>query len=139
MSMTEADRRRPTSKLLELLFINHGAGMPVKPPSSKDWFWMVKDPAPPKIEDIKRAVCRHFNMSMDDLMCARRDHAVVYPRHIGMYLAKSLAGKSYPEISRRFGKSDHTVSRHACQKIERLVKEDWKVAYDVAHLEGIFQ
>lgn len=100
---------------------------------------MVKDPAPPKIEDIKRAVCRHFNIGMDALLSERRDHAVLYPRQIGMYVARSLTQKGLDEIAKRFGRTDHTVSRNAVQKIDRLVKEDWKVAYDVAHLENIFQ
>jgi chromosomal replication initiator protein len=133
------DPRKPTSKLLELLFVNHGGSMPVAPPSSKDWFWMVKDPAPPKIEDIKRAVCRHFNIGMNDLLSERRDHSAVMPRQIGMYVALCLSQKGFAEVARRFGKSDHTTSRCAFKKIDRLVKEDWKVAYDVAHLEGMFQ
>lgn len=133
------DPRRPTAKLLERLFVNHGSGMPPTQPIAKDWFWMVKDPAPPKIEDIKRAVCRHFNVSMEDLLSERRDHAVLYPRQIGMYVARSLTQKGLDEIARRFNRADHTVSRSAIRKIDRLIKEDWKVAYDVAHLEGILR
>jgi Bacterial dnaA protein helix-turn-helix len=133
------DPRKPTSKLLELLFVNHGSGLPAPQPSSKDWFWMVKDPAPPKIEDIKRAVCRHFNIGMNDLLSERRDYSAVMPRQIGMYVALCLSQKGFAEVARRFGKSDHTTSRCAFKKIDRLVKEDWKVAYDVAHLEGMFQ
>lgn len=135
----EPDYRGPTAKLLELLFINHGSSLPVEPPSSKDWFWMVKDPAPPKIEDIKRAVCRYFNIGMNDLLSDRRDHAAVMPRQIGMYVALCLSQKGFAEVARRFGRSDHTTSRSAFRKIDRLIKEDWKVAYDVAHLENIFQ
>ena len=133
------DPKKPTSKLLELLFVNHGSSPSPKQPSSKDWFWMVKDPAPPKIEDIKRAVCRHFNIGMNDLLSDRRDHAAVHPRQVGMYVSICLSQKGFAEVARRFGKSDHTTSMNAFRKIGRLVKEDWKVAYDVAHLEGMFQ
>jgi chromosomal replication initiation ATPase DnaA len=133
------DPRTPTAKLLELLFVNHGSGLPPTQPTAKDWFWMVKDSAPPKVEDIKRAVCRHFNISMGDLLSDRRDHSAVMPRQIGMYVAICLSQKGFAEVARRFGRSDHTTSRSAFRKIDRLVKEDWKVAYDVAHLEDMFQ
>jgi len=131
--------KKPTSKLLELLFVNHGGRLPPAQPSSKYWFWMVEDRAAPKIEDIKRAVCRHFNISMVDLLSERRDHSAVMPRQIGMYVALCISQKGFTEVARRFNRSDHTTARCAFKKIERLVKEDWKVAYDVAHLEDAFQ
>jgi chromosomal replication initiator protein len=45
--------------------------------------------------------------------------------------------RSYPQIARRFGDRDHTTIMYGSNKIARLIREDWTVAYDVAHLEAM--
>jgi chromosomal replication initiator protein len=71
-----------------------------------------------KIEDILRIISRHFGVSKGDLLSQRRHRSVVWPRQIGMYLAKQLTARSLPEIGRRFGNRDHTTVLHAIRKIE---------------------
>ncbi len=71
-----------------------------------------------KIEDILRIISRHFGVSKHDLLSQRRHRSVVWPRQIGMYLAKQLTARSLPEIGRRFGNRDHTTVLHAIRKIE---------------------
>ncbi|MDX2308869.1 MAG: chromosomal replication initiator protein DnaA [Hyphomicrobium sp.] len=71
-----------------------------------------------KIEDILRVISRHFGVSKGDLLSQRRHRSVVWPRQIGMYLAKQLTARSLPEIGRRFGNRDHTTVLHAIRKIE---------------------
>ena len=53
-----------------------------------------------------------------DLLSQRRHRSVVWPRQVGMYLAKQLTARSLPEIGRRFGNRDHTTVLHAIRKIE---------------------
>ena len=71
-----------------------------------------------KIEDILRYVSRHYGVSKSDLLSQRRHRSVVWPRQIGMYLAKQMTSRSLPEIGRRFGGRDHTTVLHAIRKIE---------------------
>ncbi len=92
-------------------------------------------PRGPLVEDIQRVACRYFDVKRNDLLSPRRDQRIAYPRQVAFYLAKTLTRKSHPDIGRRFGGRDHTTVLHGYRKIERLVKEDWLVAYDVAHLE----
>ncbi|MFV2092005.1 MAG: helix-turn-helix domain-containing protein, partial [Hyphomicrobiales bacterium] len=61
---------------------------------------------------------------------------VVYPRQVGMYLAKTLTSRSLPEIGRKFGGRDHTTVLHAVRKIERLLGEDPTTRYAVETLRG---
>jgi chromosomal replication initiator protein len=77
-----------------------------------------------KIEDILRIISRHFGVSKSDLLSQRRHRSVVWPRQIGMYLAKQLTQRSLPEIGRRFGNRDHTTVLHAIRKIEGVVQGD---------------
>ncbi|MCL4768508.1 MAG: chromosomal replication initiator protein DnaA [Hyphomicrobiaceae bacterium] len=71
-----------------------------------------------KIEDILKVVSRHFGVSKGDILSQRRHRSVVWPRQIGMYLAKQLTSRSLPEIGRRFGNRDHTTVLHAIRKID---------------------
>ncbi len=72
-----------------------------------------------KIEDILRIVSRHYAVTRADIVSQRRHRSVVWPRQIGMYLAKQLTSRSLPEIGRRFGDRDHTTVLHAIRKIDR--------------------
>ncbi|MEZ5851389.1 MAG: chromosomal replication initiator protein DnaA [Hyphomicrobiaceae bacterium] len=71
-----------------------------------------------KIEDILKVISRHYGISRGDILSQRRHRSVVWPRQIGMYLAKQLTSRSLPEIGRRFGNRDHTTVLHAIRKVE---------------------
>ena len=71
-----------------------------------------------KIEDILRIISRHYGVSRSDILSQRRHRSVVWPRQIGMYLAKQLTSRSLPEIGRRFGGRDHTTVLHAIRKVD---------------------
>lgn len=90
-----------------------------------------------RIEDIQRAVSRHYNVSRTELLSNRRTRTIVRPRQIAMYLAKMLTPRSLPEIGRRFGGRDHTTVLHAVRKIEGLSETDKKLAREIELLKRL--
>jgi chromosomal replication initiator protein len=54
-----------------------------------------------------------------------------------MYLAKNLTSLSYPDIGRQFGGRDHTTVMHAVKTVETLIKNDDRLAEDVALLKSL--
>lgn len=88
-----------------------------------------------RIEDIQRVVAGHYHVSRADLVSSRRTRAIVVPRQIAMFLAKTLTPRSLPEIGRRFGNRDHTTVLHAVRKIEKLVGDDKALARDIEALK----
>ncbi|MCB1547683.1 MAG: chromosomal replication initiator protein DnaA [Hyphomicrobiaceae bacterium] len=82
-----------------------------------------QEPKRIKVDDILRTVSRHFGVSRGDIMSQRRHRSIVWPRQIGMYLAKQLTARSLPEIGRRFGGRDHTTVLHAIRKIEGEIEK----------------
>lgn len=78
----------------------------------------------PSIERIQRAVCAHYDISMMDILSARRTVNLVRPRQVAFHLCRRLTPRSYPEIGRRFGGRDHTTVMFGDKKITRLVSED---------------
>ena len=90
-----------------------------------------------KIEDILRIISRHFGVSKGDLLSQRRHRSVVWPRQIGMYLAKQLTARSLPEIGRRFGNRDHTTVLHAIRKIEGELAGNPRLKEELEELKRI--
>ena len=90
-----------------------------------------------KIEDILRIVSRHFGVSKGDLLSQRRHRSVVWPRQIGMYLAKQLTARSLPEIGRRFGNRDHTTVLHAIRKIDNELSGNTRLREELEELKKL--
>ncbi|WP_205520931.1 chromosomal replication initiator protein DnaA [Propylenella binzhouense] len=99
----------------------------------------LREPKRIRIEDIQKVVSSHFNVSKTDLLSARRTRAIVRPRQIAMYLAKTMTTRSFPEIGKRFGGRDHTTVLHAVRKVEELASGDDTLAQEIELLKRMLQ
>jgi hypothetical protein len=84
-----------------------------------------------RIDKIIEASAAHFQVSFGDIIGSRRTAGACMPRHIAMYLAKTLTVRSLPEIGRRIGNRDHTTILHGIRKIEALLLTDDALRADV--------
>jgi hypothetical protein len=107
--------------------------VPAEPdPLAQNWFEVL--PAEPKrsdyppIRNIQRAVCKHYGVTMIDMLSARRTANIVLPRQVAVYLCKELTPHSYPHIGGRFGGRDHSTGIHSVQKINRMINSDEQFA-----------
>lgn len=89
-----------------------------------------------KIEDILKVVSRHYAVTRADIVSPRRHRSIVWPRQIGMYLAKQLTSRSLPEIGRRFGDRDHTTVLHAIRKIDRELENNTRLRDELEKLKS---
>ena len=99
----------------------------------------AREPRRIRIEDIQKVVASHYNVSKHDLLSARRTRAIVRPRQIAMYLAKTMTPRSFPEIGKRFGGRDHTTVLHAVRKVEELAAGDETLAHEIELLKRLIQ
>jgi len=76
------------------------------------------------IDAIQKAVAEQFGMRVSELKQKNNSRAVVVPRQIAMYLAKTLTDGSLPEIGRQFGGKHHTTVMHSIAKIDELRRSD---------------
>jgi len=83
---------------------------------------------------IRDIVARHFGLKPAELAGPKRDRAVVLPRQVAMYLARSLTDASTVKIGAAFGGRDHSTVLHACSKIDELVHTDPEIAHMVEDL-----
>ena len=75
-------------------------------------------------ELIQKAVADSFGVKPSDLKSKRRTKTVVLPRQVAMFLCRSVAGSSFPEIGNFFGGKDHSTVIHACKVIEEKKEKD---------------
>ena len=78
-------------------------------------------PKPISIDIIKRAVCSVFDISKADLQGERKFQRFVRARQVGMYLAREMTSKSYPQIGISFGNRHHTTALYAWRKVVKQV------------------
>ncbi len=73
---------------------------------------------------IQKVVAESFGVKISDLKSKRRTKAVVLPRQVAMYLCRTLANSSLPEIGNFFGNRDHSTVIHACKVTEEKKEKD---------------
>lgn len=73
---------------------------------------------------IQETVAKYFNITVNDLKGSRRSNDIALPRQIAMYLCRNIAQMSTNAIGDCFGKRDHSTVLHACNKIDRDIKQD---------------
>lgn len=109
--------------------------------SSTEPSWFVVLPpgeGHPQVRDIQKAVCKHYGVTLSDMLSPRRTANIVKPRQVAMFLCKDLTMRSLPDLGRRFGKRDHTTVLHAVQKMRRDMLTDAGLAHDIATLQESF-
>ncbi len=75
-------------------------------------------------ELVQKVVAESFGVKISDLKSKRRTKAVVLPRQVAMYLCRTLANSSLPEIGNFFGGKDHSTVIHAVKVIEEKKEKD---------------
>lgn len=83
------------------------------------------------VDEIQKTVAAYFSIPPSEINSKRRTQSVVRPRHIAMYLAKTMTTRSLPDIGRRFGGRDHSTVIHAVTKISAQLGSDPLLAEDI--------
>ena len=86
---------------------------------------------------IQETVAKYFNIDAKDLVGSKRSNDVVFPRQIAMYLCRTVPQISLPQIGRDFGNRDHTTVLHACNKIDKEIKENKNTKLIVESVKNI--
>lgn len=70
-----------------------------------------------RLSDIKRAVCKRYGLTEDEIAGPYRERMFAWPRQLAMALSRDLTGNSYPAIGKRYGGRDHTTVLYACRRV----------------------
>ncbi|HID32675.1 MAG TPA: chromosomal replication initiator protein DnaA, partial [bacterium (Candidatus Stahlbacteria)] len=75
-------------------------------------------------EFVLRKVAEHFNLSVNDIKSQSRVKELALARQIAMFLMRLLLGISLKEIGNFFGGKDHSTVIHACEKVDRMRRDN---------------
>lgn len=78
-------------------------------------------------KQIIERTARHFQISVDEILSAKRDKDIVVPRQVAMYILRSELHLSFPKIAKELGRKDHTTAIHSVEKIEKEIHVDNEV------------
>jgi len=73
------------------------------------------------VEKILKTVGEFFKVEHKELLSAKRNRELVWPRQIIMYLLRHEMNLSFPKISKELNKKDHTTIIHGVDKIEKEI------------------
>jgi chromosomal replication initiator protein len=76
------------------------------------------------VENIQRSVANYFSVSEEALRSNKRTKELVLPRHIAMYLTRTLTDSSLNDIGKRFGGKDHSTVHHAIEKTKKDISSN---------------
>ena len=94
------------------------------------------DSPPPSPEVIIQRVAEHYHIRATDIRGDRRPANIVFPRQLAMYLCRTVAKLSFPEIARAFERDNSTV-QYACKKVAKDAKTDPNLRAELELLEKI--
>ena len=87
-------------------------------------------------DDILQAVCRHFQLSLDQLTGPSRARDITYARHIAVYLLRRLGSHRLTEIGKLLGNRDHSTVLKGFQRIKREFTAIPQTRTDIQQLEA---
>ena len=86
------------------------------------------EPKSPFIRDIVRLVAIYYRCSPREITGKSRRWVTLRPRHMAIYLAHKITGKSSVFIGRYMGNRDHSSILWALRKMDALLLKDHKLA-----------
>ncbi len=88
----------------------------------------------PTLTDVVDAVSKHYRLKPSDLQSSKRTRTIAFPRHVAMYLARTVTSNSFETIGAHFGGRDHSSVVYAVSKITKLIKEGSPKSEEVGRL-----
>jgi hypothetical protein len=82
---------------------------------------------------IRSMLCDISGMNWSEIIAPSRFKRQIIPRQAGMYLYRKHTGMSYPQISKIFGRGDHSTAMNACDRVESRM---WEFAKYVDPIEA---
>ncbi|MEZ0329177.1 MAG: chromosomal replication initiator protein DnaA [Dissulfuribacterales bacterium] len=94
---------------------------------------MVGQPLDLNIQAIQEMLCRFYKLTTAELTSKSRKRSVLWPRQLGMYLARQYTCESLEIIGKTFGR-DHATVIHAVKQVQQIIKDGGKLKAEIDFL-----
>lgn len=89
-------------------------------------------------EKIIESICEVFDLSPKDIKGNRRTAYVAQARQVVMYLLREELEYPLEKVAQQVNRKDHTTVIHACEKIEKMLESDEKLAERVGRCRELY-
>ncbi len=87
------------------------------------------------IDKVAKAVAEYYNVTLQDFKSTSRNQKVSGSRHVAVYLAREITGKSFESIAEYFNKK-HTTMLYSYEKIKEDIKHDKELDRAVSEIKN---
>jgi chromosomal replication initiator protein len=87
------------------------------------------------IDAIKKLVCKHYDISLNDIVSSSRKQSIVRPRQIAIYLSRRYTDSPLQTIGKSFNRY-HATALHSIGMVERGLKENGPMQKQVEFLSS---
>ncbi len=87
------------------------------------------------VEQIQKATCKYFNVTLGNLKSKRRSTDIDFPRQVAMYLCRRHTSLPFSSIGFKFGGREHSTVLHALKIIEKKISQDPRILASIVNLE----
>ncbi|RKX59631.1 MAG: chromosomal replication initiator protein DnaA [Thermodesulfobacteriota bacterium] len=94
---------------------------------------LVGEPKAITVATIREMICRHYQLSRDDICSKSRKSSVARPRQMAMFLARRYTESSLEAIGREFNR-DHATVLHSVNRIKKQLNESGKLRHQLEFL-----
>jgi chromosomal replication initiator protein len=88
------------------------------------------------IDSVQTTVAAYFEISVDEMLSARRTERIAWPRQVAITLARELTAASLNELGKAFCGRNHATVMHSCKRVGERIISDSDAAHDVDNLRG---
>jgi chromosomal replication initiator protein len=82
------------------------------------------------IDSIKKLVCRHFKISLAEIVSRSRKQRIVRPRQIAIYLSRKYTDQPLQAIGKHFNRY-HATALHSIRSVEKGMQENTLIKQQV--------
>ena len=97
---------------------------------------LVHQPQKMSIDQVIKAVCEYYQVSIVDISGSSRKRKFAFPRQMIMYLCRTETDASLPEIGEKLGNRDHTTVLYGFEKISNLLETDPEARRDSVSIKA---
>ncbi len=90
------------------------------------------------IDKIAQVTAQYFNVTLQDFKSTSRNQKVSSARHIAVYLAREITGKSFESIAEYFNKK-HTTMLYSYEKIKEDLKTNKELDSEINDIKNILK
>lgn len=97
------------------------------------------DDHPLTVDDILERVCKHYNVTQQNVFSRSRKRDYVIVRQVSMYFAQKYTKMPASRIGQLIGNRDHSTVIHSCSAIEKRIKVDKGFVEELNSIENSFK